>query len=53
MGWPMAWHRVAGGDIILYEVASGLRTDRAVAEVRGLLACLTLAPSSSTRSADA
>jgi predicted nucleic acid-binding protein len=36
--------RIAIGDIIVYEVLSGLRSDRAVAEVRGLLESLTLAP---------
>jgi len=35
---------IAVGDIILYEVLSGLRSDRAVREVRQLLEGLTLAP---------
>jgi predicted nucleic acid-binding protein len=35
---------IAVGDIILYEVLSGLRSDHAVAEVRFLLSSLTPAP---------
>jgi predicted nucleic acid-binding protein len=35
---------IAVGDIILYEVLCGLRSDRAVAEVRYLLLSLTPAP---------
>lgn len=35
---------IAVGDIILYEVLCGLRSDRAVAEVRFLLGSLTPAP---------
>jgi predicted nucleic acid-binding protein len=35
---------IAVGDIVLYEVLSGLRSDRAVAEVRLLLGGLTPAP---------
>jgi predicted nucleic acid-binding protein len=35
---------IAVGDVILYEVLSGLRSDRAVADVRFLLNSLTLVP---------